>query len=73
MFEDLTISPVSKTEFTKRMLLAIACSAAMLYAALSPAIAANKQVVASASTSCEVVSGQAATFARVHMGVTEAC
>jgi hypothetical protein len=71
MFDNLTISPVSNSEVAGRMALAIACSAAMFALAVAPAVAANTS--APTKNNCQAVSPQAATFARVQLGVVEAC
>jgi hypothetical protein len=71
MFDNLTISPVSSNEVASRLVLALACTATMIAMAISPALAADHG--AKAQTSCSAVSAQAATFARVQLGVTKAC
>jgi hypothetical protein len=71
MFSNLTINPVSSSEVAGRLALAVACTAAMFALAVSPAMAANRS--AHTETSCKTVSAQAATFARVQMGVIKAC
>jgi hypothetical protein len=71
MFDNLTINPVSSSEVAGRMALAIACTAAMFALAMAPAVAANTS--AQTKSSCQAVSAQAATFARVQLGVAKAC
>jgi uncharacterized membrane protein len=71
MFANITIAPVSSNEVASRLVLAVACTAAMIALAVSPAIAAGKS--SKAATSCSAVSAQAATFARVQLGVTKTC
>lgn len=71
MFSNLTINPVSSSEVAGRLALAIACTVAMFALAVSPAVAANNAVRTEAS--CKTVSAQAATFARIQLGVAKAC
>jgi hypothetical protein len=71
MFSNLTINPVSSTEVAGRLALAVACTVAMFALAVSPAVAASNAVRTQAS--CKIVSAQAATFARVQLGVAKAC
>jgi hypothetical protein len=71
MFTNLTIAPVSSNEVASRLALALACTATMIALAVSPALAANHS--AKAAATCSHVSAQAATFARVQLGVTKAC
>ncbi len=71
MFDDLTIAPASSSEIAARLALAVACAATMMALAVSPAIAAND--AAHDKQGCSTVSAQAATFARIQMGVSKTC
>jgi hypothetical protein len=71
MFDNLTINPVSSSEFASRLALAIACAAAMFILATAPAVAAN--IAVQTKSGCQAVSPQVATFARVQLGVAKAC
>jgi hypothetical protein len=71
MFETLTIAPVPHSVMAGRMALAIACAATMFALAVSPAHAANHRVAA--KSSCQAVSAEALTFARIQMGVVKIC
>jgi hypothetical protein len=71
MFSNLTINPVSRSALAGRMALAVACAATMFALAVTPALAANATV--QSNSRCDAVSVQAATFARVQMGVVKSC